>query len=55
MNNKSKRTWTCERCGDKLPTRGMVWSTRYAKWRKSKRNTSGMYCDLCMDGINDGC
>ena len=45
---KKRRTWECEECNDPLPKKGFVWSFRFKKWKESKRETSGFYCDCCV-------
>ena len=49
--------WKCDKCGKKLPRRGIIWAGRFnqsREFRAERNEISGYLCDSCARAQEEG-
>ena len=54
---KDMSYWQCDKCGRKLPRRGIIWAGRFnqsREFRAERNEISGYLCDSCANNREEG-
>ena len=55
---KDMNYWKCDKCGKKLPRKGIIWAGRFnqsREFRAERNEISGYLCDSCARAQEEGC